>query len=1602
MRALFMADVLFSIFLFSVAASLNSETRTLLQSSEGNINVRTEQQLREAVGNLRSGLSIYIDADSIRPTQTLVVLANNVTVRGRGKTQTTLFCPGPKQSLLILMGHNIRISNLTVMGCSNETAVVITDNSQLTGSNDISASFHNVSFTQNGRIDALIDGGAIKINSCQITNCSRPRVDITSCSFDGNAARAGGAVFCHGCDLRIHDSSFTDNEAVYAGGALYLNTGTPILEISGSNFTRNNATNDTKNNQDSDNEAEEFPVISGRGGGAIFIISPTRFLIWTSQFQNNTACISGGAIYINSQNTDRTIATQVSIEFHRCQFLENAIRCTESLGAAQEDAFGSLLESGGALTSIVTDSVLLNAQVNRSTFVNNRAINGGAVMLQGSSSVSHSFSLCSFIRNRANAAAGAILVRGTQLEINGSTFHQNIGRYGGALLIWYDAKLIAGPDLSSNQPTEFESNAALYGGAIEATLRIEIHLDGVIFRNNSSLRHGGGLRIYETTRPIRIRGGVFDSNLAMLGGGISLADVSNFTLESFNGERVQIQNNSAITGGGLFCETGVYLFVMFTIQDADFVKNQAFDLADPAVNETYYSYQQDPVFSDILRVLEERTADSFTAESVYLQLTSLPDGQGGAFALTVGDLTRYVISEITFENLRITENTAKVGGGGALNIYESYWNIETQLRCFPATLGVDSCQKFIFQNVNISDNQAEYAGGLFVSKPGAVLLTCNRSFPGENSTLLDIMKARQQTPNAQFDFQKGLYCTDIHSNIIMEGEGLPGAQVGSSADSLHLENSNGTLETVASGEKLCVAFTGPPSDSNCIPLAVSVKDAFNQTITHGIEDSSLELILSSANIVGELRYTAINGTILIVNTTAWGVNVTHAELVIQSSDGRVTEVRVQFSTRVCVLGESIQDHRCTACLPNQYGFSPTNNSCRSCEHNAICQGRAALVPVNGYWHSTPFSPQFHTCFFPEACTFENRTEKLTHFYKDSNRLQNLLTELEVYLHENGQLPNFTLYEQCADGYEGVLCGSCEPGYGHSLNGECSKCPDNRRVSILLGVVCFLWFFIIIGINAAITLLSSRARIQLVKNRSKNRIKNRNRPVLIRTTSHVNENRVGEITEQIQSISGPSSDMTDAHAQQLLQERLVATVQLTELLKILLNYLQVTSTALRLQVDWKIALTTLLSTEAAFVGIASDALTAPFECHLNGTGVRYPSIAALWLRMLTPTFVLCVLIFTFTVLWIVVRWRSRTETGSLRSTTRSVTGSWRTGIIVIVIVTVYFSFIDVVRELFRTINCIHVDDSRSMDSMDEYESYAVETDGAVWVEDTHLKCFKGAHRGTGISGILGLVLAFIVTASIIIRLPINREHRKDPQFIARYWFLYQGYRMEWYTFGWEAVILTRKAFVAAVIVFAVHMGPNLQATLCVAILLFALMIHSLFRPFIVEQESTNVPDYFGVIFKCTRFTTIGRKLREFINSANLNGLESASLFSSMTVYLSAVILHDPHSSRTGVVLVSALTCLINNIYVLLMFYRLYAGLHLICDLKLELSNPAYMALNPNGPGIKSLIKKGQCIMRVIKEEHLAYFPSEHEFPDDLSEEEDVSEEARKGNTEVEMV
>lgn len=393
--------------------------------------------------------------------------------------------------------------------------------------------------------------------------------------------------------------------------------------------------------------------------------------------------------------------------------------------------------------------------------------------------------------------------------------------------------------------------------------------------------------------------------------------------------------------------------------------------------------------------------------------------------------------------------------------------------------------------------------------------------------------------------------------------------------------------------------------------------------------------------------------------------------------------------------------------------------------------------------------------------------------------------------------------------------------------------------------------------------------------------------------------------------------------------------------------------------------------AGFVGLSSELFSVPFECNFDESDTP-ASISALWIRLATPWMTLFALLLTFIFFWSILNARHERNMKRRHEYSRPVCftrARFTTCLIVISIVSCYFSYIDVVRELLRAINCVEIgkeeDDIVATDH--PYHNYSLEIgENRVWAEDTDLVCYEGKHLPTGIIGIVGIFIAFLGIVAIIVWLPLNKKNLTKTEFVSRYWFLYQAYRKEWYTIAWESTILTRKALIAAVIVFSVHLGPTLQASMCAGVLIVAHILHSTFSPFKIPEDHEYIPEYAGSIFRFLHMPKLSLNWIKFNNSIHLNILESASLASSVIVFYSAIILHDSNSSLLGRAAMTAFTFVVNVLFLLYMLYRLYCGLHVLLDLKLDWGDAGFMAQHENSMGVRSLLKKSFALVRVSRQ------------------------------------
>lgn len=166
------------------------------------------------------------------------------------------------------------------------------------------------------------------------------------------------------------------------------------------------------------------------------------------------------------------------------------------------------------------------------------------------------------------------------------------------------------------------------------------------------------------------------------------------------------------------------------------------------------------------------------------------------------------------------------------------------------------------------------------------------------------------------------------------------------------------------------------------------------------------------------------------------------------------------------------DRRC-ACADGFHVFSGLSGiECRGCPARGATCARGLLVPAEGWWNSSPESEDLQPCLVAAACSTTAGGANPT-----SSRLSTLLQyQVAALANASGQYTPTELVRrgqlsvaewrqlQCSEGYTGVLCASCAPGWGRIRMNECVKCTGYEdNTGALAGMM---------AVNALVLLVTS--------------------------------------------------------------------------------------------------------------------------------------------------------------------------------------------------------------------------------------------------------------------------------------------------------------------------------------------------------------------------------------------------------------------------------------------------------------------------------------------------------------------------------------------------
>ncbi|HEX2906122.1 MAG TPA: hypothetical protein VHO69_04635, partial [Phototrophicaceae bacterium] len=328
----------------------------------------------------------------------------------------------------------------------------------------------------------------------------------------------GGAILNHG-NLALFRTTITQNHATYNGGGINGDSGSSST-ISSSKFENNSAQ---------------------YGGG---LDSWGQVYASLTEFKNNTASTSGGGIGVGSDGR---------IDLYNCRFENN--QAIEDGGGI--NTFGSVSDTG-------------------STFIGNRATNGGAMHTGLSSSVTLNGS---FVRanlasgwggglrnwgamtiNRAlisdnqagTGVGGGIASSSGWLTLTHSVLSNNIAVWGGA--IYNDNGWL------SAENTHLRYNFATYGAALYNNIPVQVGMGAQAVSETSSDELAQP-RV-PVSQPEPTRPGADSGNMSAQGGGGAK--------EVFLAVNILIGNNYASLGGGIYNHSG-----KITLADARIESNSA-------------------------------------------------------------------------------------------------------------------------------------------------------------------------------------------------------------------------------------------------------------------------------------------------------------------------------------------------------------------------------------------------------------------------------------------------------------------------------------------------------------------------------------------------------------------------------------------------------------------------------------------------------------------------------------------------------------------------------------------------------------------------------------------------------------------------------------------------------------------------------------------------------------------------------------------------------------------------------------------------------------------------------------------------------------------
>lgn len=271
----------------------------------------------------------------------------------------------------------------------------------------------------------------------------------------------------------------------------------------------------------------------------------------------------------------------------------------------------------------------------------------------------------------------------------------------------------------------------------------------------------------------------------------------------------------------------------------------------------------------------------------------------------------------------------------------------------------------------------------------------------------------------------------------------------------------------------------------------------------------------------------------------------------------------------------------------------------------------------------------------------------------------------------------------------------------------------------------------------------------------------------------------------------------------------------EIVKIMINYLQVTGIAIFINVKWTKSVENAI--RAADLLTSSGAEFFSFQCAFAPDPKFSRSVRQIAVNLFFP---LAVIVF-FMMAWGLLAFLRRRNLDYLKA-------RWCSSVLSVM----YIAYIEITRNVLRIFECTGADNLGPDDP-----EYALAT-SKYWVIDPDMECRMGPHLVLYFAA--GIPFLIVVTlgmpAMLFAFLSYQGDNIGKGKCTTTYVFLYRSYRPGCQS--WEVLIMARKALIAAIAVFAYTNGPGLQATMALGVLAGALSLHLWMKPFVTTGPKLN--------------------------------------------------------------------------------------------------------------------------------------------------------------------